>query len=69
VTRVIEEAWFTQRPLDLVYRASNGETTKRRVRIESLVMERTLTLINCLDESLGEKRQFRLDRIERAELA
>lgn len=68
VTRAIEEAWFTQRPLALVYRAANGETTRRKVRIESLVMERTLTLINCVDEGLGEKRQFRLDRIERAEL-
>ena len=68
VTRAVEEAWFTQRPLELVYRSSNGEQTKRRVRLESLVMERTLTLLNCLDEALGEKRQFRLDRIERAEL-
>ena len=68
VTKAIEEAWFTQRALDIVYRNSNGEATKRRVRIESLVMERTLTLINCVDEGLSEKRQFRLDRIERAEL-
>ena len=68
VTRAVEEAWFTQRPLDLVYRSSNGELTTRRVRIESLVMERTLTLLNCVDEALGQKRQFRLDRIEQAEL-
>lgn len=68
VTRAVEEAWFTQRALDVVYRSANGETTKRRVRIESLVMERSLTLINCVDEGLGEKRQFRLDRLEKAEL-
>ena len=69
VTRAVEEAWFTQRALDVVYRSANGETTKRRVRIESLVMERSLTLINCVDEGLGEKRQFRLDRIEHADLS
>lgn len=68
VTRAIEEAWFTQRALEIVYRSGNYETTRRRVRIESLVMERTLTLLNCVDEALGEKRQFRLDRIERAEV-
>lgn len=68
VTRAVEEAWFAQRALDVVYRSANGETTKRRVRIESLVMERSLTLINCVDEGLGEKRQFRLDRIDRADL-
>jgi predicted DNA-binding transcriptional regulator YafY len=67
VTQAIEEAWFTQQPLDLHYRNANGELTKRRVRLLSLVMERTLTLLNCHDEALGEQRQFRLDRIERAE--
>jgi predicted DNA-binding transcriptional regulator YafY len=68
VTRAIEEAWFTGRPLELSYRSSNGEATRRRVRIESLVMERTLTLINCFDETAGDKRQFRLDRIEAASI-
>ena len=69
VTQAIEEAWFTQRALRLIYNSSSGERMKRKVRIESVVMERTLTLLNCVDEELGEKRQFRLDRIESAELA
>lgn len=69
VVRAVEEAWFTQRPLELVYLASSGERTKRRMRIEGLVMERSLTLLNCFDEEKGEKRQLRLDRIEKAELA
>ncbi len=68
VTRAIEEAWFTQRAVEIEYRGANGELTKRVVRLESLVMERTLTLLNCVDEGLGEKRQFRLDRIESAAL-
>lgn len=69
ITQAIEEAWFTQQPLDIGYRSSNGELKQRVVRIESVVMERTLTFLNCVDEGLGEKRQFRLDRIERAHLA
>ena len=69
ITRAVEEAWFTQRPLDIAYRNSSGELTKRTVRIEALVMERTLTFLNCFDASKNEKRQFRLDRIESAELA
>jgi predicted DNA-binding transcriptional regulator YafY len=66
ITRVVEEAWFTQRPVELAYRSASGELTTRTVRIESLVMERTLTLLNCIDEGLNAKRQFRLDRIEAA---
>lgn len=66
VTRAVEEAWFSQGQLRVVYRKANDALSTRNVRIESLVMERTLTLLNCVDESTGEKRQLRLDRIERA---
>jgi predicted DNA-binding transcriptional regulator YafY len=66
ITRAVEEAWFAQRPVELSYRSASGELTTRTVRIESLVMERTLTLLNCIDEGLNAKRQFRLDRIEAA---
>lgn len=66
VTRAVEEAWFGQRPLELTYVGSNGERTHRRVRLESLVLERSLTLLNCFDEGKGEKRQLRLDRVEAA---
>jgi len=69
VVRAVEEAWFSQRVLELTYVASSGERTRRRMRIESLVMERSITFLNCLDEDKGEKRQLRLDRVERAELA
>jgi predicted DNA-binding transcriptional regulator YafY len=68
VLRAVEEAWFTQRRLRIGYRNSNGELTTRTVTIETVVLERTLTFLNCVDENLGEKRQFRLDRIESAEL-
>lgn len=68
VIAALEEAWFSQRPLELTYRSSNGEKTVRTVRLESLVMERTVTLLNCVDVARGEKRQFRLDRVEAAKL-
>jgi predicted DNA-binding transcriptional regulator YafY len=42
--------------------------TSRAVRIVSVVMERSVTLLNCDDLEKGEKRQFRLDRILEAEV-
>ena len=66
VTRAVEEAWFGQRALEITYVSSNGERTVRQIRIESLVLERTLTFLNCFDASKQERRQLRLDRVERA---
>ena len=40
--------------------------TERRVRIESVVMDRTETLLNTFDLDKQATRQLRLDRIERA---
>lgn len=68
VARAVEEAWFSGRALELQYRAANGEVTRRLVRLEALVMERSVTLLNCLDEGSGEQRQFRLDRVESAQV-
>ncbi len=64
VRHAVEQAWFERRPLRIVYRG--GEP--RRVRINSAVMERTVTFLNCDDLDKGEPRQFRLDRIEKAEV-
>ncbi len=66
VREAIERAWFEQQPLRMVYRDSNGVPTERDVRIESVVMERTQTLINAFDLGKKDKRQFRMDRIEKA---
>ena len=57
-----------RQPLRIVYRGADDIATTRVVRIQSVVMERSLTLLNCDDLDKGEKRQFRLDRIERAEV-
>jgi predicted DNA-binding transcriptional regulator YafY len=67
VRKAVEEAWFSGAPLRVRY-AGKEETTERRVRIESVVMERSETLLNTLDLDKNEARQLRLDRIERAEV-
>ena len=69
VRRAVETAWFEQRPLRIRYRAPDGYTTTTRlVKIRSAVLERATTLLNCDDLDKGEPRQFRLDRIETAQL-
>jgi predicted DNA-binding transcriptional regulator YafY len=69
VRAAVERAWFEQQPLRITYRDASGVVTTRDVRIEQVVMERTETRINAFDPAKGESRQFRLDRIERAEVA
>jgi predicted DNA-binding transcriptional regulator YafY len=69
VRRAIEQAWFEQLPLRIRYRAADGfSSTDRTVRIETVVMERAVTLLNCHDLDKNEARQFRLDRIESAKV-
>jgi predicted DNA-binding transcriptional regulator YafY len=65
VRRALEEAWFADAPLRIKYNGAS-ETTVRRIRVKSVVMERTETLVNALDLDKNEDRQFRLDRIEQA---
>lgn len=70
VARALEQAWFEQRPLRIRYvGAQTGlAVTPRTIRIERIVFERSLTLLNAIDLDKGEPRQFRLDRIEWAEV-
>lgn len=68
VRTALERAWFEQQPLRITYRDASGIPSVREVRIESVVMERTETRINAFDPAKGESRQFRLDRIEKAEV-
>ena len=41
--------------------------TERNVRIEAVLLERTMTLLNCHDLDIDDKRQFRMHRIQHAE--
>lgn len=67
VKRVVEDAWFASSPVRLRYRKKDGSRNERVVRIESIVLERTETLLNCVDVESQEKRQLRLHQVERAE--
>jgi predicted DNA-binding transcriptional regulator YafY len=68
VRRVVERAWFEGRSLVIRYLGADNLVTKRRIRLRTLVMDRTETRLNVTDLDKNEDRQFRLDRIETAEL-
>ena len=68
VRAAVERAWFEQQPLRITYRSGNYERTVRDIRITSVFMERTETRLNAVDLAKNEERQFRLDRIEKAEV-
>ncbi len=68
VRGAVEDAWFGQRPVALRYRRAGGDTGARVVRIAGVVMERHMTLLDCVDAATGEQRRLRLDRIEHAAL-
>lgn len=67
VRAAVEQAWFEGRPLRLRYSGARG-SSERLVKLRRIVMERGETLLNCDDLDRGEPRQFRLDRIEHAEV-
>ncbi|HEV3062697.1 MAG TPA: HTH domain-containing protein [Vicinamibacterales bacterium] len=67
VRDALERAWFERRPLRMRYAGAHGTTSIRTVRVERVVLERSLTLLNGVDLDKGEPRQFRLDRVEWAE--
>ena len=68
VRAAVERAWFEQQPLRITYRRANYERTTRDIRITSVFMERTETRLNAIDLAKNEERQFRLDRVEKAEV-
>lgn len=67
VRAAVEHAWVHRTPLRITYAGSRGATV-RDVRIDAVLLERTVTLLNAHDLALDEPRQFRLDRIEHAEV-
>jgi predicted DNA-binding transcriptional regulator YafY len=67
VQAAVETAWFESRALRIVYAKTNG-ASPRLVRIRNLVFDRSVTLLNCIDLETGNDRQFRLDRIEQAQV-
>jgi predicted DNA-binding transcriptional regulator YafY len=68
VRSAIERAWFEQAPLRITYVDGNFIQTSRTIRISSVLMERRETRLDAVDLESGERRHFRLDRIEQAEV-
>jgi predicted DNA-binding transcriptional regulator YafY len=66
IRRAVEQAWFEQRPLRIEYRRASFEVNSRLVHVRGVIMERSMTLLECDDVDSGERRNFRLDRIDRA---
>jgi predicted DNA-binding transcriptional regulator YafY len=66
VRAAIERAWFEQQPIRLVYVDQNFVQTTRDVRIETVIMDRHETRLSALEIASGERRHFRLDKIEHA---
>ena len=65
----LERAWFEQIPLRITYVDGNFIESTRTIRIASVAMDRHETRIDAVDADTGERRQFRLDRIQRAVVA
>jgi predicted DNA-binding transcriptional regulator YafY len=63
----VERAWFEQLPLRITYVDSNFIQTTRDIRVLSVIMERHETRLDAKMLDTGERRHYRLDRIERAE--
>ena len=64
----LERAWFEQQPLRITYVDGNFLQTTRNVRIQSVIMDRHETRIDAVDLESGERRPFRIDRIEHADV-
>lgn len=68
VRNALERAFFERRALRITYVDGNFVETTRTIRIESVAMDRHETRVDASDVDSGERRQFRLDRIEKAEV-
>jgi predicted DNA-binding transcriptional regulator YafY len=68
VRRAIETAWFEQRTVRVRHHSRDGVSFDQRVRIKRVLMERTMTVLECEDCETGEVRGLRLDRIDVVEL-
>jgi predicted DNA-binding transcriptional regulator YafY len=68
VRLALERAWFEQLPLRITYVDAGFIETRRTVRVLSVAIDRHETRLDATDLASGERRQFRLDRIQHAEV-
>ena len=66
VRDAVEQALIANAPVELAFRRADGSLSVRTVRIDSLVLERSHSLLNVVDVVTGERRQYPLDKLERA---
>ena len=69
VRAALERAWFEQQPLRITYVDGNFIETQRTVRVLGVSIDRHETRVEGEDIDTHERRPFRLDRIQRAEVA
>ena len=69
VRQAVERAWFEQQPLCITYVDGNFIETERTIRVLTVSMDRHETRVEGENLETGERRQFRLDRIQRARVA
>jgi predicted DNA-binding transcriptional regulator YafY len=68
VREAVEQAWFEGRALRITYVDGDHAETTRDVRLRGVVLHRHETRLDAEELGGGERRQFRLDRITRAEV-
>jgi predicted DNA-binding transcriptional regulator YafY len=68
VRKTIERAWFEQRALRITYVDGGFVESTRDIRIACVVMDRHETRLDAIRLDTGERRHYRLDRIQRAEV-
>ncbi|HEY6881775.1 MAG TPA: HTH domain-containing protein [Polyangiales bacterium] len=68
VRAALERAWFEQQALRITYVDGSFVESTRRVRIDSVIMDRHETRLCATDLDHGGQRMFRLDRVTRAEV-
>jgi predicted DNA-binding transcriptional regulator YafY len=66
VRRAVERAWFERVAIRIEYRRKNFERWSGEVMVRGIVAERSMILVECDVLEDGQRRNFRLDHIERA---
>jgi predicted DNA-binding transcriptional regulator YafY len=67
IRRAIEVAWFEQRNVRVKYHNRDGAREELSARITRVLMERTMTVIECEEVETRATRGVRLDRIDSVE--
>jgi len=68
VRAVIERAWFERQALSITYVDGDLVQSTRQIRMLGVILDRRETRLDAIDLTTDERRHFRLDRIEHAEL-